>query len=126
MSSISESVKSRRDLLTDEEIVAIAADARTKPLAEVGRHLFPLLHHITALEDRQCDRCRFWVECAQTETAAHRGECTHAANRKAIQSINRHGEKAKVSSSLVTAFDWCCKGFEERVIDPNAAQCYRG
>ena len=41
-----------RRLLTDDEINVIANDVRTKPLAEVGRHVMPLIHHALLLQDR--------------------------------------------------------------------------
>jgi hypothetical protein len=37
--------------LSDAQLDAIADEWRTKPVAEVGRHVMPLLHHAVACED---------------------------------------------------------------------------
>lgn len=39
-------------LLRPEELDAIAEEYRRKGMAAAGRHVIPLLHHVTVLEDR--------------------------------------------------------------------------
>jgi hypothetical protein len=39
--------------LTADAIEAIAIDVRTKPLSEIGRHVMPLISHVSAVEDER-------------------------------------------------------------------------
>lgn len=39
-------------LLTDDEISTIAHEVRTRPLSEVGRHVMPLIAHISEVDRR--------------------------------------------------------------------------
>jgi hypothetical protein len=49
--------------LTDDQVNAIAEEVRTKPLAEVGRHVMPLIQHIAEQADVIHDliaACELW------------------------------------------------------------------
>jgi hypothetical protein len=106
-----------RRILDDERILAIANDVRTKPIAEVGRHVMPLIQHISALDERMCQNCRHWV--AYNNVEASRGEClVHAAEGSAIR---LSGD----ATALLTPFDWSCKGWEERLPIASDAQCFK-
>lgn len=112
-------------MLTDDEITAIANDVRTLPLAEVGRHVMPLIHHIQAVEDRQCSGCRHWVAYNAGAGIAARGEClVYAADGAAVR-VTAVGEQVD-AVALLTPFDWQCKGWERRQPDTCEAQARIG
>lgn len=101
----------RKTALTEDELQTIANDARTTPPSNHGRHVMPLLQHITHLESRDCHRCRFWV--GHNQAHAHVGECTY---------VRFDGAKARLangldSAALLTAFDWGCKAWEYASIE---------
>lgn len=102
-------------LLSESAMDAIANDVRTKPLAEVGRHVMPLLHHIVAMDDRECRRCQHWVPYDLVE--AHRGECLYHAS---ANSKLRFRDLPNVV--MFTPFDWGCKGWAERQTIDDAQQ----
>lgn len=105
-------------MLSDEEISTIANDVRTLPLAEVGRHVMPLIQHITASESRICHRCRFWVPYNQSGSTASVGECTYHYSHDAKMKIIFASE----GIATTTPFDWSCSGWEPRGPDDDTTQ----
>ena len=97
----------RTRILSDDQITDIANDVRTKPLAEVGRHVMPLIQHIVASEERECRTCQHWIPYNHVE--ASRGECLVHQSPEATVKIQ--GEEP---AALLTPFDWSCKGWRER------------
>lgn len=114
---------SRRRLLTNDEIITIANDVRTRPIAEVGRHVMPLIHHVGALEDRECRNCAYWV--GHNHAEPHEGECTvQIAGAPRVRLLTEAGERPEggIHAALVTAFDWSCKGWTEQKTQTDEAQ----
>jgi hypothetical protein len=115
-----------RDLLTDDQVTAIAHDARTRAITEVGRHVWPLIRHIVALDGRECRNCRFWVAYNRGRDITHRGECTNPEALRQVRAIDHEGGPAGVVPSLETPFDWSCKGWEEQAQEACDAQSCPG
>lgn len=117
----------RTEVLTDDAISQIAHDVRTKPLTEVGRHVFPLIRHIAEMSDRECRTCRWWVP--HNLAHAHVGECLLPASEGApvrLGVIMEPDGLAEAHPALVTAFDWGCRSWQVRGADPHEAQCKAG
>lgn len=114
----------RRRLLSDDEVDRIANDVRTLPLSEVGRHVMPLVTHLAVLADQTCDQCRWWVRHNRAEGC--RGECTRPAGGLSpfrLSVIMEPDGLAEAHPSLVTAFDFGCRSWEEKARDSDTAQC---
>jgi hypothetical protein len=103
----------RKQVLTDDEINVIAAEVRTKPLAEVGRHVMPLVQHIAGLDDRQCSGCRHWVPYNRAADLTTEGECRHTVVRASVRGMVEPADDNE-TYAVVTKFDWCCRGWGER------------
>lgn len=76
------------------------------------------------VDQRDCGHCRHWV--GHNHAEAHRGECTNPEVRNSlviIGGIGGIGETVDASAALVTAFDWSCKGWEQRQPQESDAQC---
>ena len=117
----------RKRLLSDDEITLIAQEVRTKPLAEVGRHVMPLIQHIVATEDKECRSCRFWV--GYNLAQPHEGECLRPrTSGLSLRLLSEAGEDqtGEIQAALLTPFDWSCKGWEERRQDECEARCSPG
>lgn len=100
-------------VLTEDQIDTIANDVRTKPLAEVGRHVMPLISHIVETEGRCCSGCRHWVAYNSADSLATRGECLLHAGDASPVAVQAIGDNAK-GVAVLTPFDWQCKGWQER------------
>lgn len=104
-------------VLTEDQIDAIAADVRTKPLADVGRHVMPLIQHVVGLDMRTCQNCRWWVAYCPGESDRVDGECTRHAGDRApmrLSVIMQPDGLAEAFPGLRTAFDFGCRAWEQK------------
>ena len=106
-------------VLSNDEIDEIVNDFRTKPPPDVIRHIMPLVQHITEVGDRTCDRCAYWVGWSNAHP--HDGECVLPANSRRVRLTCCDPVEAE-SLSLVTAFDWSCMGWKEKITGDNENQ----
>jgi len=116
-SDITEPTRPLPRMLTDDQITAIAHEVRTRPLAEVGRHVMPLIQHIVVLDGRTCQNCRHWVAYNAGAGVASRGECLVYASPESPVDLQGDAPMA-----VLTPFDWSCKGWEQRASETSDAQ----
>ena len=121
----------RRQLLTDDEITTIANEVRTRPLAEVGRHVMPLIQHIVGTEAKTCQNCRFWVTYDRVNDEATVGECTYVRcpdSKARLRAAGKGREKVDKlidagRAALMTPFDWQCKAWAQQQQADDAQSC---